>query len=141
MANYAKTNIGNEGRVELHEKLSLTGAEISINQLPAGASVPFVHSHKNNEEIYGILSGKGKAVIDNGTIELTAGDWLRISPAAKRQFFASQESDIPMSASRLRKILSVVSPLMMRCCTKLYCTILIQWGQVKSHFNVIKIRH
>ena len=92
MANY--TNIGNEGRVELHEKLSLTGAEISINQLPAGASVPFVHSHKNNEEIYGILSGKGKAVIDNETIELTAGDWLRISPAAKRQFFASQESDI-----------------------------------------------
>lgn len=60
MANYAKTNIGNEGRVELHEKLSLTGAEISINQLPAGASVPFVHSHKNNEEIYGILSGKEK---------------------------------------------------------------------------------
>ena len=94
MANYAKTNIGNEGRVELHEKLSLTGAEISINQLPAGASVPFVHSHKNNEEIYGILSGKGTAVIDNETIELTAGDWLRISPAAKRQFFASQESDI-----------------------------------------------
>lgn len=94
MANYAKTNIGNEGRVELHEKLSLTGAEISINQLPAGASVPFVHSHKNNEEIYGILSGKRKAVIDNETIELTAGDWLRISPAAKRQFFASQESDI-----------------------------------------------
>ena len=94
MANYAKTNIGNEGRVELHEKLSLTGAEISINQLPAGASVPFVHSHKNNEEVYGILSGKGKAVIDNETIELTAGDWLRISPAAKRQFFASQESDI-----------------------------------------------
>ena len=94
MANYAKTNIGNEGRVELHEKLSLTGAEISVNQLPAGASVPFVHSHKNNEEIYGILSGKGKAVIDNETIELTAGDWLRISPAAKRQFFASRESDI-----------------------------------------------
>ena len=94
MANYAKTNIGNEGRVELHEKLSLTGAEISVNQLPAGASVPFVHSHKNNEEIYGILAGKGKAVIDNETIELTAGDWLRISPAAKRQFFASQESDI-----------------------------------------------
>ena len=94
MANYAKTNIGNEGRVELHEKLSLTGAEISINQLPAGASVPFVHSHKNNEEIYGILSGKGKAVIDNETIELTAGDWLRISPAAKRQFIASLESDI-----------------------------------------------
>ncbi len=94
MKNYAKTNIGNEGRVELHEKLSLTGAEISINQLPAGASVPFVHSHKNNEEIYGILSGKGKAVIDGEETELAEGDWLRIAPAAKRQFFAANDSGI-----------------------------------------------
>ena len=78
MANYAKTNIGNEGRVELHETLSLTGAEISINNLPAGANVPFVHSHKTNEEIYGILAGKGKVVIDGEAIALTAGDWLRI---------------------------------------------------------------
>lgn len=94
MANYAKTNIGNEGRVELHETLSLTGAEISINNLPAGASVPFVHSHKRNEEIYGILAGKGKVVIDGEEIALTAGDWLRISPAAKRQFFAAEDAEI-----------------------------------------------
>ena len=49
MANYAKINIGSEGRVELHDKLALTGAEISVNRLPAGAGVPFVHAHKNNE--------------------------------------------------------------------------------------------
>ena len=61
MANYTKTTIGKENRIELHEKLSLTGAEISLNELPAGANVPFVHSHKENEEIYGILSGNGKA--------------------------------------------------------------------------------
>ena len=94
MANYAKTTIGNEGRVELHETLSLTGAEISINNLPAGANVPFVHSHKTNEEIYGILAGKGKVVIDGEAIALTAGDWLRISPAAKRQFFAAEDAGI-----------------------------------------------
>ena len=41
MENYTKTNIGSEARVELHEKLGLTGAEVSINQLPAGAGVPF----------------------------------------------------------------------------------------------------
>lgn len=94
MANYAKTNIGNEGRVELHDTLSLTGAEISINKLPAGASVPFIHSHKNNEEIYGIIAGKGKVIIDNEEITLISGDWLRISPTAKRQFFASEDSEI-----------------------------------------------
>lgn len=94
MANYAKTNMGNEGRVELHEALSLTGAEISINTLPAGANVPFVHSHKNNEEVYGILSGRGKIIIDEEKVSLTAGDWVRISPAAKRQFFAADDEGI-----------------------------------------------
>ncbi len=94
MTIYAKTTIGNEGRVELHETLSLTGAEISINKLPAGANVPFVHSHKTNEEIYGILGGKGKVVIDGEEIALTAGDWLRISPTAKRQFFAAEDAGI-----------------------------------------------
>lgn len=94
MSNYTKTNIGNEGRIELHDSLSLTGAEVSINTLPAGANVPFVHSHKNNEEIYGIVAGKGKAIIDDESIELVTGDWLKINPIAKRQFFAASDSEI-----------------------------------------------
>lgn len=92
--NYTKTNIQKEGRTELHEKLCLTGAEISINQLPAGASVPFVHSHKNNEEIYGILSGKGIAMIDGEEVTLVTGDWLRIAPSAKRQFASAKDEGI-----------------------------------------------
>lgn len=103
MANYAKTNIGNEGRVELHEALSLTGAEISINNLPAGANVPFVHSHKNNEEVYGILSGKGKVIIDGEEIALTAGDWVRIAPVAKRQFFAAEDEEISFVCIQAKK--------------------------------------
>ena len=94
MKNYVKTNIGNEARAELHEKLSLTGAEISINRLPAGASVPFIHTHKNNEEIYGILSGEGKVIIDNEEVKIAAGDWIEIVPKAKRQFFAANDSEI-----------------------------------------------
>lgn len=94
MENFTKITIEKESRTELHEKLSLTGAEISINELPAGANVPFVHSHKQNEEIYGILSGKGKVVIDGEEILLTTGDWLKISPTAKRQFFAASDSGI-----------------------------------------------
>ena len=115
MKNYTKTSIGNEGRVELHDALGLTGAEVSINALPAGAGVPFVHSHKENEEIYGILSGHGKAIIDGEEITLAAGDWLRIAPAAKRQFFAANDAGIvyvcvqvnansPLAASRQRTL-------------------------------------
>ena len=49
MKSFAKTHVGEEARVELHDSLALTGAEVSINTLPAGACVPFVHSHKNNQ--------------------------------------------------------------------------------------------
>ena len=45
MKNYAKTGKSEGARTELHDKLGLTGAEISINEMPAGASVPFIHSH------------------------------------------------------------------------------------------------
>ena len=51
MANFSKVSVGQDARTELHDKLSLTGAEISINDLPAGGSVPFVHAHKQNQEI------------------------------------------------------------------------------------------
>ncbi|MBD5585641.1 MAG: cupin domain-containing protein [Clostridia bacterium] len=94
MNNYKKISVAEEARVELHDQLNLTGAEISINTLPACASVPFVHSHKQNEEIYGILEGEGYAVIDGEKALLKAGDWLRISPSAKRQFFASDKTAI-----------------------------------------------
>ncbi|MDE6442758.1 MAG: cupin domain-containing protein [Clostridia bacterium] len=94
MNNFKKVSVAEEARTELHDVLALTGAEISINQLPAGASVPFVHSHKQNEEIYAILEGAGKAVIDGENVDLKAGDWLRIAPSAKRQFFAAENSAI-----------------------------------------------
>ena len=42
MANYTKTTIGKENRIELHEKLSLTGAEISLNDLQEQMSHLFI---------------------------------------------------------------------------------------------------
>lgn len=92
--NYNKISTKDEPRIELHDLLNLTGAEISINALPAGAGVPFTHSHKQNEEIYGVIEGSGYAVIDGEKIAITAGDWLRVSPAAKRQFSAAKDSGI-----------------------------------------------
>ena len=56
--------------------------------------MPFIHAHKKNEEIYAILEGKGTANIDGEEIELKAGDWLRVAPAAKRQFKAGSDSSM-----------------------------------------------
>ena len=114
MSNYNKVTITEDTRTELHDKLSLTGAEVSINHLPAGASVPFVHAHKNNEEIYAILEGAGKAEIDGETVTLAVGDWLRISPAAKRRFFAAEDTGIRFLCIQSKSIHWEIIPKMMQ---------------------------
>ncbi len=103
MNNFDKISIAEGARTELHDTLHLTGAEVSINNLPAGAGVPFVHSHKQNEEIYAVLAGKGKAVIDGEEIALAAGDWVRVSPAAKRQFFAASDTAISFACIQVKE--------------------------------------
>lgn len=103
MNNYKKINTLNEPRRELHDELGLTGAEVSINNLPAGTKVPFVHAHKNNEEIYLILDGSGYAIIDGEEVKLTKGDCLRISPSAKRQLAASNHEKITYACIQVRK--------------------------------------
>lgn len=94
MSNYTKIGKVEGARTELHDLLGLTGAEISVNTLPAGTCVPFVHAHKANEEIYFILSGSGKAVIDDEEVVLSEGDWVRIAPQGRRQFFAASDSPL-----------------------------------------------
>ncbi|MEN6577629.1 MAG: cupin domain-containing protein [Phycisphaerales bacterium] len=72
------------GRVTLKEKLALTGSEVSINELPAGASVPFVHSHKRNEEVYIVLKGKGQFYVDGEEFDVEEGSVIRVDPAGAR---------------------------------------------------------
>ncbi len=95
--NYKLESIGdikNTGREVLHDKLLLTGCEISVNELPAGVSVPFVHAHKQNEEVYIILAGEGQVYIDGEELPVKQGDIIRIDPAAARCFKADDNQAI-----------------------------------------------
>ena len=103
MANFSKWNAKQDPRTELHDVLGLTGAEISINNLPAGAGVPFVHTHKQNEEIYIILSGKGSAILDGEKVDFAAGDVIRVAPAVKRQFSAAADSPVSWACIQVRE--------------------------------------
>jgi len=85
--NYKVSSIGDIqtlGRVTLKNELALTGSEISVNELPAGGSVPFVHSHKRNEEVYIILKGRGRFYIDGEEFEVEEGSVIRVDPAGAR---------------------------------------------------------
>lgn len=79
-------------RTELHELLSLTGTEVSINNLPAGVSIPFVHAHTNNEELYIVLSGKGSFFVDGEEFLISEGDSLRVDPKGERCLKAADDS-------------------------------------------------
>ena len=74
----------NAARTEFHELLSLSGAEISYNNLPKDVEIPFVHSHKENEEFYLILKGTGKFYADGQLFDLKEGSALKVKPAVKR---------------------------------------------------------
>ena len=88
MANYKLVHSEPAPRVELHEALGLTGAEVSINTVPPNGGVPFVHVHTNNEELYIVLEGKGE------TLPIQAGDSFRIDPAGKRAIRAAPDSSL-----------------------------------------------
>jgi mannose-6-phosphate isomerase-like protein (cupin superfamily) len=95
--NYRLSSIGDIqalGRVTLNSKLALTGSEISINELPKGVSIPFVHSHKRNEEVYIVLKGKGQFYIDGDEFDVEEGNVIRIDPAAARCLKADSETSI-----------------------------------------------
>ena len=97
MVNYKRLTLGDIktlGRITLHNDLALTGSEVSINELPAGVAVPFVHAHKKNEEVYLILSGKGQFYLDGEELALGEGDVLRVDPAAKRCIKADANSSL-----------------------------------------------
>lgn len=78
-------------RTELHETLGLTGCEASVNILPEGAAVPFIHSHKENEELYIVIAGEGKLYLDGEITTIKAGDAFRIAPHGKRCIAAVTE--------------------------------------------------
>ena len=94
--NYSLINMGNfadlggkevdgmKGRFMLGKALSLTGCEVSVNSSPAGAFMPFVHSHKMNEEVYMIVSGKGMFYVDGEEFPIQEGSMIRVAPQGER---------------------------------------------------------
>ncbi|MHC1790430.1 cupin domain-containing protein [Solidesulfovibrio sp.] len=72
------------GRMTFKDILDLSGSELSVNALPAGISIPFTHSHKRNEEVYVVLSGKGQFYVDGEEFAVAQGSVIRVSPAGER---------------------------------------------------------
>jgi mannose-6-phosphate isomerase-like protein (cupin superfamily) len=76
------------GKHFVGKELGLTGCEVSINCLPAKKGMPFVHSHKKNEELYVVLRGKGIFHVDGIEFPIQEGSLIRVSPKGERAISA-----------------------------------------------------
>lgn len=96
--NYEKIELGKldeiTEKIFLHDDLHLTGSEISINHVEKGFEFPFLHKHKNNEEVYIILKGEGTISVDNEEFQVKEGSIVRIAPEGIRTLRNSTQSDM-----------------------------------------------
>jgi mannose-6-phosphate isomerase-like protein (cupin superfamily) len=98
MANWTKQNFNalrdaNPADVPIQwrfARAALGSPELGVSRFTyqPGARMPWGHRHHEQEEVYVVVSGSGRAKLDNEIIELEAWDALRVAPAVIRSFEA-----------------------------------------------------
>jgi mannose-6-phosphate isomerase-like protein (cupin superfamily) len=64
---------------------------LSYQRLAPDTDGQFGHTHGEDEEIYVILSGSGRAKLDDEVIEVGAWDAIRVAPGTLRAFASGPE--------------------------------------------------
>ena len=87
-----------QGKVFVGEKLNTSSMEISFQTMEPGKGVPFDHKHRQNEEVYVVLKGKGIFIIDDEVTQVKEGSVVRISPSAKRRWENNSDKELIVMA-------------------------------------------
>jgi len=83
-----------KGKLFLRNLLGSAGLEMSLNVVPPGKGIPFLHRHRENDEVYVVVGGRGQFLIDGECIEVAEGSVLRIAPHGARAW--RNNSDAPL---------------------------------------------
>ena len=87
-ARYGHATIGSvsafAGKSFVKDAVGATSCEISYGSLAPGEAVPFLHSHKANEEHYLILSVMGCFQVDDDILDISEGSVVRVATGAQR---------------------------------------------------------
>lgn len=83
-----------EGKQFVKGASGATSCEVSFGSLPSGASVPFFHSHKENEENYIILSGAGRFQVDGEVFDIAEGSVIRVATNCDRNLKCTSSSPL-----------------------------------------------
>jgi mannose-6-phosphate isomerase-like protein (cupin superfamily) len=82
------------GKLFLRSLLGSAGLEMSLNVVPPGGGMPFLHKHCENDEVYVVVGGRGQFLVDGECIDVSEGTVLRLDPAGARTW--RNDSDAPL---------------------------------------------
>jgi mannose-6-phosphate isomerase-like protein (cupin superfamily) len=71
--------------------LELEGFGVSYQRIAPNYRVPFAHRHKQQEEVYVVISGGGRAKLEDEIVDLKQWDALRVPKDTMRGFKAGPE--------------------------------------------------
>ena len=105
MAGYTKVNLkedvedqapkfGLEGKIEARMArvaLEMEHSGVSYQRLAPNYRMPFAHKHKNQEEVYVLVSGSARAKLEDEIVDLKPWDALRVHKDTVRSFEAGAD--------------------------------------------------
>ena len=74
-------------------RAALGSPELGVSRFTyePGARMPWGHRHREQEELYVVVAGSGRAKLDDDVIELETWDALRVAPEVIRSFEAGPD--------------------------------------------------
>lgn len=72
------------GKVFGGQAVGATGGEFSFQVFAPGQETGFLHTHKNHEELYFFISGKGEFQVDGDVFAVEEGSVVRVAPDGRR---------------------------------------------------------
>ena len=90
------------GKVFIGSALGTTGSELSFQMFQPGTETGFLHTHKNHEELYLFLSGKGEFQVDGQIFPVAEGTIVRIAPSGKRSVRNNGDKSLVMLCIQYR---------------------------------------
>ena len=83
-----------KGKLFLRSLLETAGLEMSLNVVPPGKGIPFLHRHQQNDEVYVVVGGRGQFLVDGECIDVEEGSVVRIGPAGARAWRNNSEAPL-----------------------------------------------
>lgn len=83
-----------DGKLFLGKDLGFTGMEVSLNRFGPGQQVPFMHQHRQHEEMYLFISGQGQFQVDGEAFDVKPGTVVRVLPDAQRAWRNNSTDDL-----------------------------------------------